>query len=112
MSSTTDAVTIHEDGPLLPKPIVVAAHGTCNTLGIELLLASQVAIAADDARFAQLEVARGIFPLGGATFRLPARMRPAGMRYPRQRRCRRGRDCVPRTASGGVSGPVRSRRIR
>lgn len=68
-------------GEPCPKPIVVAVHGTCNTLGIELLLASQVAIAADDARFAQLEVARGIFPLGGATFRLPARLGSAGMRY-------------------------------
>lgn len=68
-------------GEPCPKPIVVAAHGTCNTLGIELLLASQVAIAADDTRFAQLEVARGIFPLGGATFRLPARLGAAGMRY-------------------------------
>src|SRR5262245_20341353 len=30
-------------GEPCPKPIVVAAHGTCNTLGIELMLASQVA---------------------------------------------------------------------
>ena len=56
-------------------------HGTCNTLGIELLLASQAAVAAEDARFAQLEVARGIFPLGGATFRLPMRLGSTGMRY-------------------------------
>ncbi len=68
-------------GEPCPKPIVVAVHGTCNTLGIELLLASQVTVAADDARFAQLEVARGIFPLGGATFRLPMRLGSAGMRY-------------------------------
>src|SRR5215470_6309250 len=68
-------------GEPCPKPIVVAIHGRCNTLGIELALASQLAIAADDARFAQLEVARGIFPLGGATFRLPTRLGPAGMRY-------------------------------
>jgi enoyl-CoA hydratase/carnithine racemase len=64
-----------------PKPIVVAAHGTCNTLGIELMLASQIAIAAEGTKFAQLEVGRGIFPLGGATFRLPARLGPAGTRY-------------------------------
>jgi enoyl-CoA hydratase len=68
-------------GEPCPKPVVVAVHGRCNTLGIELALASQLAIAADDARFAQLEVARGIFPLGGATFRLPMRLGPAGMRY-------------------------------
>src|SRR5262245_16648592 len=61
-------------GEPCPKPVVVAAHGTCNTLGIELMLASQVAIAAEGTKFAQLEVARGIFPLGGATFRLPLRL--------------------------------------
>ena len=68
-------------GEPCPKPIVVAAHGTCNTLGIELMLASQVSIAAEGTKFAQLEVARGIFPLGGATFRLPMRLGPVGARY-------------------------------
>jgi enoyl-CoA hydratase/carnithine racemase len=68
-------------GEPCPKPIVVAVHGTCNTLGIELALAAQVAVAAQGTRFAQLEVARGIFPLGGGTFRLPARLGAAGMRY-------------------------------
>ena len=68
-------------GEPCPKPIVVAAHGTCNTLGIELMLASQIAIAAEGTKFAQLEVARGIFPLGGATFRLQSRLGPSGTRY-------------------------------
>jgi enoyl-CoA hydratase len=68
-------------GEPCPKPIVVAVHGTCNTLGIELALASQATVAAEGTRFAQLEVARGIFPLGGATFRLPGRLGAAGMRY-------------------------------
>jgi enoyl-CoA hydratase len=68
-------------GEPCPKPIVIAAHGTCNTLGIELMLASQIAIAAEGTKFAQLEVARGIFPTGGASFRLPARLGPAGTRY-------------------------------
>src|SRR5262245_50403735 len=68
-------------GEPCPKPVVIAAHGTCNTLGIELMLASQVAIAAEGTKFAQLEVARGIFPLGGATFRLPLRLGPAATRY-------------------------------
>jgi enoyl-CoA hydratase/carnithine racemase len=54
------------------KPIVAAAHGRCLTLGIELLLAADIRIAAADARFAQLEVLRGIYPFGGATFRFPA----------------------------------------
>jgi enoyl-CoA hydratase/carnithine racemase len=68
-------------GEPCPKPLVIAVHGRCNTLGIELALASQLAVAAEGTRFAQLEVARGIFPLGGATFRLPAQLGAAGMRY-------------------------------
>ena len=53
------------------KPIVVAVHGKCLTLGIELLLASDVRIASENATFAQIEIKRGIFPFGGATIRFP-----------------------------------------
>jgi enoyl-CoA hydratase/carnithine racemase len=53
------------------KPIVAAAHGWCLTLGIELLLAADVRVAAADTRFSQMEVLRGIYPFGGATIRLP-----------------------------------------
>ena len=38
---------------------------------IELLLAADIRVAAADARFAQIEVQRGIYPFGGATIRLP-----------------------------------------
>ena len=55
------------------KPVVVAVHGMCLTLGIELILATDVAVAAADARFAQIEVKRGIFPFGGATLRFHQR---------------------------------------
>lgn len=55
-----------------PKPVVIAAQGRCYTLGIELILASQAAVVAEDTIFAQLEVARGIVPLGGGGHRLPA----------------------------------------
>ena len=54
----------------LTKPLVVAVHGITFTIGIEMLLAADIRIAAADARFAQLEIARGLYPLGGATFRL------------------------------------------
>lgn len=57
-------------GPQCSKPVVLAVQGRCYTLGIELALASEVCIAADDTRFAQLEVKRGIFPFGGATIRM------------------------------------------
>jgi enoyl-CoA hydratase len=52
-------------------PLVAAAQGWCMTLGIELLLAADVRIAAAGTRFTQLEVQRGIYPFGGATIRLP-----------------------------------------
>ncbi|MGW7383368.1 enoyl-CoA hydratase-related protein [Streptomyces sp. NPDC054794] len=53
------------------KPVVAAAQGWVMTLGIELLLAADIRVAAQDARFAQLETRRGIYPFGGATFRFP-----------------------------------------
>lgn len=53
------------------KPIVAATQGWCMTLGIELLLAADVRVAAGDSRFSQMEVQRGIYPFGGATIRFP-----------------------------------------
>jgi len=58
-------------GEQLSKPVVIAVQGTCLTLGIELILASDIAVAAASTRFGQLEVARGILPFGGATIRFP-----------------------------------------
>jgi len=46
-------------------------QGLCFTLGIELILAADMAVASEDTRFAQLEIKRGIFPFGGATLRFP-----------------------------------------
>jgi enoyl-CoA hydratase len=57
--------------PQVSKPVVMAISGICYTLGVELALASDVVVAHSDASFAQLEVARGIMPFGGATTRLP-----------------------------------------
>jgi enoyl-CoA hydratase/carnithine racemase len=58
-------------GESLTKPVVIAVQGICLTLGIELILASDIAVAAESTTFAQIEVARGILPFGGATIRLP-----------------------------------------
>lgn len=55
------------------KPVVVAVSGTCFTLGIELILAADIAVAATDTSFAQLEVSRAILPFGGATLRFANR---------------------------------------
>jgi enoyl-CoA hydratase len=55
------------------KPMVVAVKGITYTLGIELMLAADVVVAADDCRFSQLEVKRGIMATGGATLRMAER---------------------------------------
>jgi enoyl-CoA hydratase len=52
------------------KPIIFAVQGYCFTWGVETLLNADIRIAASDTRFAMLEVKRGFFPCGGATFRL------------------------------------------
>lgn len=53
------------------KPVVCTVQGWCLTIGIELLLASDVRLCATDSRFRQMEVNRGIMPFGGATMRFP-----------------------------------------
>lgn len=52
------------------KPLVMAVQGICFTIGFELLLAADIRVASPDARFAVIEVKRGIYPAGGATIRL------------------------------------------
>ncbi len=58
-------------GEILTKPLVMAVQGICYTSGLELLLNTDIRVATPDARFAQLEVKRGIYPCGGGTVRLP-----------------------------------------
>ncbi|PTL84871.1 crotonase/enoyl-CoA hydratase family protein [Vitiosangium sp. GDMCC 1.1324] len=58
-------------GAVRTKPLVVAVQGLCLTLSIELILAADITVAADNARFGQIEIKRGIFPFGGATLRFP-----------------------------------------
>jgi len=52
------------------KPIIFAVQGYCFTWGVETMLNADIRVAASDTRFAMLEVRRGFFPCGGATFRL------------------------------------------
>ena len=59
--------------PLRTKPVVAAMKGVCFTVAIELMLASDIVIAADNCRFSQLEVKRGIMAGCGATFRMVER---------------------------------------
>lgn len=55
------------------KPLVTAVQGITFTIGIEMMLAGDIAVAADSCRFCQMEAKRGIAPLGGAHFRFISR---------------------------------------
>ncbi len=82
------AGTMREGKPLIPnggidpfsltapyrsKPVVSAVKGICYTAGIELMLATEIVIAATGTRFSQLEVGRGVMAVGGATVRMAER---------------------------------------
>jgi enoyl-CoA hydratase len=64
-----DPLSLH--GTKREKPLVTVVQGHCLTIGIELLLASDIGVAEESAVFGQIEINRGIFPFGGATVRLP-----------------------------------------
>ncbi|MCZ6888475.1 MAG: crotonase/enoyl-CoA hydratase family protein [Gammaproteobacteria bacterium] len=51
------------------KPLVMAVQGVTFTIGIEMMLAADIVIAADDCRFCQLEPKRGLAVFGGAHVR-------------------------------------------
>jgi len=54
-----------------PVPIVAAVNGTAAGGGAQLVLASDVVIAADDARLIEVFVRRGLVPDAGASYLLP-----------------------------------------
>jgi enoyl-CoA hydratase/carnithine racemase len=56
------------------KPIIAAVQGITYTIGIEMALACDIVVAADDARFCQMEAKRGLAPLAGGNFRFLTRM--------------------------------------
>jgi 2-(1,2-epoxy-1,2-dihydrophenyl)acetyl-CoA isomerase len=61
----------------LKKPIVASVDGACAGLGMSLVLASDLAVAADNAVFTLAYVKIGTTPDGGASFFLP---RTVGMK--------------------------------
>src|SRR5436309_1302098 len=52
------------------KPIIAAVKGYCVAGGMEMLQATDIRVAAEDARFAIAEVKHGLYPMGGSTARL------------------------------------------
>ena len=55
----------------LPVPVIAAVHGFVLAGGLELMLACDMAIAAEDARIGDQHVNFGLMPGGGSTQRLP-----------------------------------------
>ena len=55
----------------ISKPVIAAVRGLCVAGGTELLQATDIRIASEDARFGLPEPRWGLFPAGGSTVRLP-----------------------------------------
>jgi enoyl-CoA hydratase/carnithine racemase len=55
----------------LPVPVIAAVNGTCRAGGFELMLATDLVLAADEARIGDVHVPFGVMPGGGSTQRLP-----------------------------------------
>jgi enoyl-CoA hydratase/carnithine racemase len=61
----------------IPRPVIAAINGVALGGGLELALACDLRIAAEDARVGQPEILLGIIPGAGATHRLPVLIGPA-----------------------------------
>lgn len=53
------------------KPIILAVEGYALAGGTEILLGTDLRVAAEDATFGVTEVARGLYPMAGSSIRLP-----------------------------------------
>jgi 2-(1,2-epoxy-1,2-dihydrophenyl)acetyl-CoA isomerase len=55
----------------IPKPVIAAVHGGCAGFGLSLMLACDLAVAADNAKFTLAYIHLATTPDGGASFHLP-----------------------------------------
>ena len=55
----------------LPKPVIACVHGGCAGFGLSLMLACDLVIAADNAKFTLAYIHLATTPDGGASFHLP-----------------------------------------
>lgn len=58
----------------LPKPVIAAVHGHCYTGALEMALAADFIVAADDARFGDTHAKFALTPIWGMSQRLPRRV--------------------------------------
>lgn len=64
----------------LPQPVITAVHGHCYTGALELALAGDIILAANNARFADTHAKWALTPVWGLTQRLPRRVGAAKAR--------------------------------
>jgi 2-(1,2-epoxy-1,2-dihydrophenyl)acetyl-CoA isomerase len=55
----------------IAKPVIASVHGACAGYGLSLMLACDLAVAADNAKFTLAYIHLGTTPDGGASFHLP-----------------------------------------
>jgi 2-(1,2-epoxy-1,2-dihydrophenyl)acetyl-CoA isomerase len=55
----------------IPKPVIASVHGGCAGFGLSLMMACDLAIAADNAKFTLAYIHLATTPDGGASFHLP-----------------------------------------
>lgn len=58
----------------LPKPVIAAVHGHCYTGALEVALAADFIVAADDAKFGDTHAKWALTPIWGMSQRLPRRV--------------------------------------
>lgn len=64
-------IALLRDVGFTSKPVIAAINGSAIAGGMELVLATDIRVAAETAVFALQEAKWGLFPLGGSTVRLP-----------------------------------------
>jgi enoyl-CoA hydratase/carnithine racemase len=74
MSAPPESIDPFQLAKVCRKPLVTAVQGVTFTVGIEMMLAGDIVVAADNVRFCQMEPKRGLAPLAGAHFRFLTRM--------------------------------------
>ena len=70
-SQAADKVRVSGRVAACPKPVIAALNGDAIDQGLEMALACDFRLAADDARLALTQVASGLLPWDGGTQRLP-----------------------------------------
>lgn len=65
----------------LPKPVIAAVNGFALAGGLEIVLACDLVVAAQSARFGDAHINFGLLPGGGSSVRLPRKLGPNRAKY-------------------------------